>query len=174
MLEKERQIMKKLKDLVDKQRDEIRAKDHELASRNEDVEAVRAETKRNTNLTKHFGCLGWPFTTVAPDAAGSLDEGQPGPSTQDGSDGGSGESTDPAEGWAGSCSSGTAAGAGDTAAGGDQAEEGAPRLGTRERACWCHTALARRFWNTSGYVIWEGGKNIYRCKLRESVIEQNA
>lgn len=50
--------MKKLKDLVDKQRDEIRAKDHELASRNEDVEAVRAETKRNTNLTKHFGCLG--------------------------------------------------------------------------------------------------------------------
>lgn len=33
--------MKKLKDLVDKQRDEIRAKDHELTLRNEDVEAVR-------------------------------------------------------------------------------------------------------------------------------------
>lgn len=40
-LEKEQQVMKKLKDLVDKQRDEIRAKDHELTSRNEDVEAVR-------------------------------------------------------------------------------------------------------------------------------------
>lgn len=34
-------MMKKLKDMVDKQRDEIRAKDHELTLRNEDVEAVR-------------------------------------------------------------------------------------------------------------------------------------
>lgn len=50
--------MKKLRDLVDKQKDEIQAKDHELASRNEDVEAVRAETKRNMNLIKNFGCLG--------------------------------------------------------------------------------------------------------------------
>lgn len=41
MSEKERQMMMKLKDLVDKQRDEIRAKDHELTLRNEDVEAVR-------------------------------------------------------------------------------------------------------------------------------------
>lgn len=41
MSEKERQVMKKLKDLVDKQRDEIRAKDHELTLKNEDVEAVR-------------------------------------------------------------------------------------------------------------------------------------
>lgn len=41
MSEKERQVMRKLKDLVDKQRDEIRAKDHELTLRNEDVEAVR-------------------------------------------------------------------------------------------------------------------------------------
>lgn len=32
--------MKKLEDLVDKQRDEIRAKDHELTLRNDDVEAV--------------------------------------------------------------------------------------------------------------------------------------
>lgn len=40
MSEKETQVMK-LKDLVDKQRDEIRAKDHELSVRNEDVEAVR-------------------------------------------------------------------------------------------------------------------------------------
>lgn len=50
--------MKKLKDLVDKQRDEIRAKDHELTSRNEDVEAVRAETKCNKHLRKHCRCLG--------------------------------------------------------------------------------------------------------------------
>lgn len=41
MSEKERQVMNKLKDLVDKQRDEIRAKDHELTLKNEDVEAVR-------------------------------------------------------------------------------------------------------------------------------------
>ncbi len=40
MSEKEKQVMEKLKDLVDKQRDEIRAKDHELMLKNEDVEAV--------------------------------------------------------------------------------------------------------------------------------------
>ena len=34
--------MKKLKEVVDKQRDEIRAKDRELTLKNEDVEAVRA------------------------------------------------------------------------------------------------------------------------------------
>lgn len=32
--------MKKLKEVVDKQRDEIRAKDRELGLKNEDVEAV--------------------------------------------------------------------------------------------------------------------------------------
>lgn len=50
--------MKKLTDLVDKQRDEIRAKDHELASRNGELEAVRAETTRYTNLTFPLGCSG--------------------------------------------------------------------------------------------------------------------
>lgn len=35
--------MKKLKEVVDKQRDEIRAKDRELGLKNEDVEAVSAE-----------------------------------------------------------------------------------------------------------------------------------
>lgn len=35
--------MKKLKEVVDKQRDEIRAKDRELGLRNEDVEAVSDE-----------------------------------------------------------------------------------------------------------------------------------
>lgn len=34
-------MMHKLEDLVEKQRDAIRAKDHELTLRNEDVEAVR-------------------------------------------------------------------------------------------------------------------------------------
>lgn len=33
--------MTKLKDLMDKQRDEIRAKEHELTLRKEDMEAVR-------------------------------------------------------------------------------------------------------------------------------------
>lgn len=41
MSERERQVMKKLKEVVDKQRDEIRAKDRELTLKNEDVEAVR-------------------------------------------------------------------------------------------------------------------------------------
>lgn len=35
--------MKKLKEVVDKQRDEIRAKDRELGLKNEDVEAVSDE-----------------------------------------------------------------------------------------------------------------------------------
>ncbi|XP_042074314.1 RILP-like protein 1 isoform X5 [Haplochromis burtoni] len=39
MSEKEKQVMKKLQDLVDKQRDDIRAKDHELTLKNEDIEA---------------------------------------------------------------------------------------------------------------------------------------
>ncbi|CAN9513186.1 unnamed protein product [Ophioblennius macclurei] len=46
MSEKERQVMKKLKDLVDKQRDEIRAKDHELTLRNEDVDALQMQQHR--------------------------------------------------------------------------------------------------------------------------------
>uniref|UniRef100_A0AC11B3Y5 Rab interacting lysosomal protein like 1 n=1 Tax=Ovis aries TaxID=9940 RepID=A0AC11B3Y5_SHEEP len=41
MSERERQVMKKLKEVVDKQRDEIRAKDRELGLKNEDVEAPR-------------------------------------------------------------------------------------------------------------------------------------
>ncbi|XP_060895272.1 RILP-like protein 1 [Labrus mixtus] len=46
MSEKERQMMKKLKDSVDKQRDEIRAKDHELTLKNEDVEALQMQQHR--------------------------------------------------------------------------------------------------------------------------------
>lgn len=41
MTEREKQVMMKLKEVVDKQRDEIRAKDRELTLKNEDVEAVR-------------------------------------------------------------------------------------------------------------------------------------
>lgn len=48
MTERERQVMKKLKEVVDKQRDEIRAKDRELTLKNEDVEAVRL----------YFPCMG--------------------------------------------------------------------------------------------------------------------
>lgn len=37
--------MKKLKEVVDKQRDEIRAKDRELTLKNEDIEAVRPHSQ---------------------------------------------------------------------------------------------------------------------------------
>ncbi|KAL4646613.1 RILP-like protein 1 isoform X1 [Arapaima gigas] len=46
MSERERQVMKKLKEVVDKQRDEIRAKDRELTLRNEDVEALQQQQNR--------------------------------------------------------------------------------------------------------------------------------
>lgn len=41
MTEREKQVMMKLKEVVDKQRDEIRAKDREVTLKNEDIEAVR-------------------------------------------------------------------------------------------------------------------------------------
>lgn len=44
MSERERQVMKRLKEVVDKQRDEIRAKDRELGLKSEDVEAVSVTT----------------------------------------------------------------------------------------------------------------------------------
>lgn len=47
MSERERQVMKKLKEVVDKQRDEIRAKDRELTLKNEDIEAVRPHSQYN-------------------------------------------------------------------------------------------------------------------------------
>uniref|UniRef100_U3EAB7 RILP-like protein 1 n=1 Tax=Callithrix jacchus TaxID=9483 RepID=U3EAB7_CALJA len=46
MSERERQVMKKLKEGVDKQRDEIRAKDRELGLKNEDVEALQQQQTR--------------------------------------------------------------------------------------------------------------------------------
>ncbi|XP_056289117.1 RILP-like protein 1 isoform X3 [Pseudoliparis swirei] len=46
MTERERQVMKKLKEVVDKQRDEIRAKDRELTLKNEDVEALQQQQSR--------------------------------------------------------------------------------------------------------------------------------
>ncbi|XP_057674617.1 RILP-like protein 1 isoform X4 [Corythoichthys intestinalis] len=46
MSERERQVMKKLKEVVDKQRDEIRAKDRELTLRNEDIEALQQQQSR--------------------------------------------------------------------------------------------------------------------------------
>ncbi|XP_036870046.2 RILP-like protein 1 isoform X1 [Manis javanica] len=46
MSERERQVMKKLKEVVDKQRDEIRAKDRELGLKSEDVEALQQQQVR--------------------------------------------------------------------------------------------------------------------------------
>uniref|UniRef100_A0A3Q4HNA9 RILP-like protein 1 n=1 Tax=Neolamprologus brichardi TaxID=32507 RepID=A0A3Q4HNA9_NEOBR len=46
MSERERQVMKKLKEVVDKQRDEIRAKDRELTLKNEDIEALQQQQSR--------------------------------------------------------------------------------------------------------------------------------
>ncbi|XP_072369839.1 RILP-like protein 1 isoform X4 [Scyliorhinus torazame] len=46
MSEKEWQVMKKLKEVVDKQRDELRAKDRELTLKNEDVEALQLQQNR--------------------------------------------------------------------------------------------------------------------------------
>lgn len=49
--------MEKLKVLVEKQRDEIRAKDHELTGRNEDVEAVSADATPGSHLATRCACL---------------------------------------------------------------------------------------------------------------------
>ncbi|KAF0033889.1 hypothetical protein F2P81_013955 [Scophthalmus maximus] len=61
MSEKERQVMKKLGDLVDKQRDEIRAKDHDLTLKNEDVEALQMQQHRliriNQDLRHRIGVM---------------------------------------------------------------------------------------------------------------------
>ncbi|XP_068995030.1 RILP-like protein 1 isoform X2 [Embiotoca jacksoni] len=61
MSEKERQVMTKLKDLVDKQRDEIRAKEHELTLRNEDIEALQMQQQRliriNQDLLHRTGVM---------------------------------------------------------------------------------------------------------------------
>ncbi|CAL1567967.1 unnamed protein product [Knipowitschia caucasica] len=46
MTERERQVMKKLKEVVDKQRDEIRAKDREITLKNEDIEALQQQQSR--------------------------------------------------------------------------------------------------------------------------------
>ncbi|XP_029018139.1 RILP-like protein 1 isoform X2 [Betta splendens] len=52
MAEKERQVMKNLKDLVDKQKDEIRAKEHELALKQEDIEALQMQQHRLMRLNQ--------------------------------------------------------------------------------------------------------------------------
>lgn len=53
MSERERQVMKRLKEVVDKQRDEIRAKDRELVLKNEDVEAVSDQCSSESTLLLH-------------------------------------------------------------------------------------------------------------------------
>ncbi|CAB1439333.1 unnamed protein product [Pleuronectes platessa] len=61
MSEKERRVRKKLEDLVEKQRDEIRAKDHELTLRNEDVDALQMQQHRviriNQDLRHRIGVM---------------------------------------------------------------------------------------------------------------------
>ncbi|TRY93998.1 hypothetical protein DNTS_032819 [Danionella cerebrum] len=54
MMERERQVMKKLKEVVDKQRDEIRAKDRELTLRNEDVEALQQQQSRLMRINQEL------------------------------------------------------------------------------------------------------------------------
>lgn len=46
LTEKERDVMIKLKEVVDKQRDEIRAKDRDIGQKNEDVEALQQQLSR--------------------------------------------------------------------------------------------------------------------------------
>ncbi|KAM8886337.1 RILP-like protein 1 isoform 3-T3 [Spinachia spinachia] len=61
MSEKDRQEMKKLKDSVNKQRDEIRARDHELTLKNEDVDALQMQQHRviriNQDLRHRIGVM---------------------------------------------------------------------------------------------------------------------
>ncbi|XP_073321979.1 RILP-like protein 1 isoform X2 [Pagrus major] len=61
MSEKEKQVMKTLKDMVDTQRDEIRAKDHQLTLINEDVEALQMQQHRliriNQDLRRRIGVM---------------------------------------------------------------------------------------------------------------------
>ncbi|XP_013769683.1 RILP-like protein 1 isoform X2 [Pundamilia nyererei] len=61
MSEKEKQVMKKLQDLVNKQRDDIRAKDHELTLKNEDIEALQLQQHRlirmNQELLHRIGLM---------------------------------------------------------------------------------------------------------------------
>lgn len=61
MSEKEKQVMKRLQDLVDKQRDDIRAKDHELTLKNEDIEALQLQQHRlmrmNQELLHRIGLM---------------------------------------------------------------------------------------------------------------------
>lgn len=50
--------MKKLKEVVDKQRDEIRAKDRELTLKNEDIEAVSEHLSISVNTSaRQYGIV---------------------------------------------------------------------------------------------------------------------
>ncbi|XP_077376716.1 RILP-like protein 1 [Festucalex cinctus] len=59
MTEKEKQVMNRLNKLVEKQRDEIQAKDHQLALKNDDVEALQMQQHRliriNQDLRHRLG-----------------------------------------------------------------------------------------------------------------------
>lgn len=57
MSERERQVMKKLKEVVDKQRDEIRAKDRELTLKNEDIEAVSDHVSVSVHMSHSLSVM---------------------------------------------------------------------------------------------------------------------
>uniref|UniRef100_A0AAV2JEW7 RH2 domain-containing protein n=1 Tax=Knipowitschia caucasica TaxID=637954 RepID=A0AAV2JEW7_KNICA len=52
--EKEREVLQKLKELVDKQRDELRSTEHELSLRNDDVEALQLQQKRVMKMNQEL------------------------------------------------------------------------------------------------------------------------
>lgn len=78
MSEKDKQVMKKLMDSVNKQRDEIRARDHELTLKNEDVDAVRVQTSCSTysqltSFSQFCALIIYIVSSTAPDAAAAGD-----------------------------------------------------------------------------------------------------
>lgn len=59
--------MKKLKEVVDKQRDEIRAKDRELTLKNEDIEAVSDHISNSVHMSaQRHSIVSQSHTTSCP------------------------------------------------------------------------------------------------------------
>lgn len=125
MTERERQVMKKLKEVVDKQRDEIRAKDREITLKNDDIEAVRKlcsnlgsftfQTALSVLSTLCFTLIQLSFfwfffLCIAPTATVSSNENQPRLAAQNLSGGGPGERNDRTEGGIGGRCSGKGTG----------------------------------------------------------------
>lgn len=112
--------------------------------------------------------------TTAPAAAAPADKDEPGASSQDRSDGGSGQEPDSAEGWAGGCSPGTPPGTRGCAAGGHKAEKGAAGAGTRARSCWDRGDASVKIWDSFTYTTSDDCKEksviFSRCQSRLRVV----